>query len=153
MGIDKQSSGRRVVLVTGAGTGIGRAVARAFAAGGDLVVGGGRRTGPLEETAGWHPGIQVLAGDVGGAGEPERIVAEVLGAYGRLDVRALLDAGLTLDDVRVFLPCLDGDVAAGPPSPEGLAVARRRLAVLEARIAVQAAARDRLREALDGAGP
>ncbi|MFJ8160766.1 SDR family NAD(P)-dependent oxidoreductase [Streptomyces sp. NPDC096136] len=86
MDIDKQSSGRRVVLVTGAGTGIGRAVARAFAAGGDLVVGVGRRTGPLEETAGGHPGIRVLAGDVGGAGEPERIVAEVLGAYGRLDV-------------------------------------------------------------------
>ncbi|MFJ8160765.1 MerR family transcriptional regulator [Streptomyces sp. NPDC096136] len=69
------------------------------------------------------------------------------------NIRTLLDAGLTLDDVRVFLPCLDGDVAAGPPSPEGLAVARRRLAVLEARIAVQAAARDRLREVLDGAGP
>ncbi|MCF3184407.1 MerR family transcriptional regulator [Streptomyces polychromogenes] len=64
------------------------------------------------------------------------------------NIRTLLDAGLTLDDVRVFLPCLDGDVAAGPPSPEGLAVARRRLAVLEARVAAQTAARDRLREAL-----
>ncbi|MFD0376763.1 MerR family transcriptional regulator, partial [Streptomyces sp. NPDC127112] len=55
------------------------------------------------------------------------------------NIRTLLDAGLTLDDVRVFLPCLDGDVAAGPPSPEGLAVARRRLAVLEARVAGAAA--------------
>ncbi|MFD5422059.1 MerR family transcriptional regulator [Streptomyces sp. NPDC127069] len=64
------------------------------------------------------------------------------------NIRTLLDAGLTLDDVRVFLPCLDGDVAAGPPSPEGLAVARRRLAVLEARVAAQTAARDQLREAL-----
>lgn len=26
------------------------------------------------------------------------------------DIRYLLSAGLTLDDVRVFLPCLDGDV-------------------------------------------
>lgn len=68
------------------------------------------------------------------------------------NIRTLLDAGLTLDDVRVFLPCLDGDVAAGPPSPKGLAVARRRLAVLEARIAAQTTARDRLREALGRAG-
>ncbi|MEV7543539.1 MerR family transcriptional regulator [Streptomyces sp. NPDC089915] len=69
------------------------------------------------------------------------------------NIRTLLDAGLTLDDVRVFLSCLDGDVAAGPPSPEGLAVARRRLAVLEARIAAQTAARDRLRGALEKADP
>ncbi|MFG2986096.1 MerR family transcriptional regulator [Streptomyces sp. NPDC048258] len=64
------------------------------------------------------------------------------------NIRALLDAGLTLADVQVFLPCLDGDVAAGPPSPKGLAVARERLAVLEARIAVQTETRDRLRTAL-----
>lgn len=68
------------------------------------------------------------------------------------NIRTLLDAGLTLDDVRVFLDCLDGDVAAGPPGPKGLAVARERLAVLEARIAVQTATRDRLAAALVRAG-
>ncbi|MEU7373264.1 MerR family transcriptional regulator [Streptomyces albidoflavus] len=64
------------------------------------------------------------------------------------NIRYLLDAGLTLDDVRVFLPCLDGDLAAAPPSGQGLRVALDRLAVLDARIAAQTAARDRLREAL-----
>ncbi|WP_436739402.1 MerR family transcriptional regulator [Streptomyces sp. BBFR102] len=64
------------------------------------------------------------------------------------NIRHLLDAGLTLDDVRVFLPCLDGDVAAAPPSGEGLRVARERLAVLDRRIAAQTAARDRLEAAL-----
>ncbi|PKR42822.1 MerR family transcriptional regulator [Streptomyces sp. EAG2] len=64
------------------------------------------------------------------------------------NIRYLLDAGLTLDDVRVFLPCLDGDLAAAPPSGRGLRVALDRLAVLDARIAAQTAARDRLREAL-----
>ncbi|MBZ2407368.1 MerR family transcriptional regulator [Streptomyces albidoflavus] len=64
------------------------------------------------------------------------------------NIRYLLDAGLTLDDVRVFLPCLDGDVAAAPPSGQGLRVAQDRLAVLDARIAAQTEARDRLREAL-----
>lgn len=64
------------------------------------------------------------------------------------NIRYLLDAGLILDDVRVFLPCLDGDVAAAPPSGQGLRVAQDRLAVLDARIAAQTEARDRLREAL-----
>ncbi|MFC4150278.1 MerR family transcriptional regulator [Micromonospora mangrovi] len=60
------------------------------------------------------------------------------------NVRHLLAAGLTLDDVRVFLPCLDGDVATAAPSPAGIRVGRERLAVLDARIAAQAAIRDRL---------
>ncbi|MEW1869570.1 MerR family transcriptional regulator [Streptomyces caelestis] len=69
------------------------------------------------------------------------------------NIRYLLAAGLTLDDVRVFLPCLDGDVAAAPPSAKGLRVARERLAVLDARIAAQTEARDRLEAALrEGTG-
>ncbi|MEU7718546.1 MerR family transcriptional regulator [Streptomyces tibetensis] len=68
------------------------------------------------------------------------------------NIRQLLDVGLTLDDARVFLPCLDGDVTAGPASGKGLRVAADRLAVLEARIAAQIAVRDRLAEALRRAG-
>ncbi|MBL1082114.1 MerR family transcriptional regulator [Streptomyces actinomycinicus] len=64
------------------------------------------------------------------------------------NIRGLLEAGLTLDDMRVFLPCLDGDVTAGPASAKGLEVARDRLAVLDARIAAQTAVRDRLAAAL-----
>lgn len=51
------------------------------------------------------------------------------------NIRYLLAVGLTLEDVRVFLPCLDGDVAAAPPSDKGLRVAWERLAVLNERIA------------------
>ncbi|MFF5128087.1 MerR family transcriptional regulator [Streptomyces syringium] len=64
------------------------------------------------------------------------------------NIRYLLAAGLTLDDVQVFLPCLDGDVAAAPPSDQGLRVALERLAVLNERIAAQTEARDRLAAAL-----
>jgi DNA-binding transcriptional MerR regulator len=64
------------------------------------------------------------------------------------NIRYLLAAGLTLDDVRVFLLCLDGDVAAAPPSGKGLRVALERLAILNERIAVQTEARDRLEAAL-----
>ncbi|MFH9554687.1 MerR family transcriptional regulator [Streptomyces sp. NPDC017435] len=67
------------------------------------------------------------------------------------NIRHLLAAGLTLDDVRVFLPCMDGDVAAAPPSDQGLRVALERLAVLNQRIAAQTEARDRLEAALRGA--
>ncbi|MET8581190.1 MerR family transcriptional regulator [Streptomyces collinus] len=69
------------------------------------------------------------------------------------NIRYLLSAGLVLDDVRVFLPCLDGDVSAAPPSAKGLQVARERLAVLNERIATQTEARDRLEAALrEGTG-
>ncbi|CAL9312056.1 hypothetical protein SUDANB51_03331 [Streptomyces sp. enrichment culture] len=64
------------------------------------------------------------------------------------NIRGLLEVGLTLDDVRVFLPCLDGDVTAGPASDQALRVAADRLAVLDARIAAQVAVRDRLATAL-----
>ncbi|WP_019632897.1 MerR family transcriptional regulator [Actinomadura atramentaria] len=64
------------------------------------------------------------------------------------NIRHLLAAGLTLDDVRVFLPCLDGDMTTAEPSSRGLQVARDRLAVLNARIAAQTEIRDRLASAL-----
>ncbi|MFI1172376.1 MerR family transcriptional regulator [Streptomyces melanogenes] len=64
------------------------------------------------------------------------------------NIRHLLAAGLTLDDVQVFLPCLDGDVTAAPPSDRGLRIALDRLAVLNERIATQTEARDRLQAAL-----
>ncbi|MFE1197581.1 MerR family transcriptional regulator [Streptomyces olivaceoviridis] len=68
------------------------------------------------------------------------------------NIRRLLEAGLTLDDVRAFLPCLDGDVTAGPASARALEVARDRLAVLDARISAQTAVRERLAAALREAG-
>ncbi|MEV7025057.1 MerR family transcriptional regulator [Kitasatospora sp. NPDC093558] len=74
--------------------------------------------------------------------------------YGEADavrvrnIRALVGAGLTLEDLRPLLSCLDGDVMAQPPSARVLGIARERLAVLERRIAAQTEARDRLLAAL-----
>lgn len=64
------------------------------------------------------------------------------------NIRHLLSVGLTLEDVRAFLPCLDGDLPNTSPSAAGVQVALNRLAVLEDRIAAQAEVRDRLRRAL-----
>ncbi|MEU3840923.1 MerR family transcriptional regulator [Streptomyces sp. NPDC028635] len=67
------------------------------------------------------------------------------------NIRHLVDAGLTLDDVRVFLPCLDADVTASAPTGRTLEVALRRLRAMDERIAAQIAVRDRLAGALDRA--
>ncbi|MGW6392195.1 MerR family transcriptional regulator [Streptomyces sp. NPDC055103] len=76
------------------------------------------------------------------------------GAVARVsNIRYLLDAGLTLDDVSAFRSCLDGDVASAAPSARGLEIARERLAVVDARIAAQTAARDRLAAALAESAP
>ncbi|WP_037677085.1 SDR family NAD(P)-dependent oxidoreductase [Streptomyces griseus] len=81
-----EENNTRTVLVTGAGTGIGRATARAFAAQGARVVAVGRREAPLTETAEGHPGITPLPADITASDAPEHIVRTVLDTHGRLDV-------------------------------------------------------------------
>ncbi|PTA45231.1 SDR family NAD(P)-dependent oxidoreductase [Micromonospora sp. RP3T] len=81
-----ESRTSRVVVVTGAGTGIGRATAHTFADAGDAVVAVGRRPAPLAETAAGRPGIVPLTADVTAPDAPARIVRVALDRHGRLDV-------------------------------------------------------------------
>jgi len=76
-----------VVLITGGGTGIGKATASAFIAKGAKVVITGRRQSVLEETT-QELGEQAyfIAGDVSKEGEPARIIEETIRKFGRLDV-------------------------------------------------------------------
>jgi NAD(P)-dependent dehydrogenase (short-subunit alcohol dehydrogenase family) len=78
----------RAVLVTGAGTGIGRAVAERFAADGYAVGLAGRRRAPLEQVAsGLAPErAVVIAGDVGTAEGARAAVESVVAGFGGLDV-------------------------------------------------------------------
>jgi len=77
----------RVALVTGAGSGIGRAVAIALAGAGYAVVLAGRRTAPLEETAAMAAGSTlVLAVDVTDAAAVASMVDQTVAKFGRLDV-------------------------------------------------------------------
>ncbi|MCX4457457.1 SDR family oxidoreductase [Streptomyces sp. NBC_01340] len=74
------------VVVTGGGSGIGRATARAFAAQGAHVLVVGRTEESLAETAEGQPRIRRLVADLVDRDAPERIVAAALDATGRIDV-------------------------------------------------------------------
>jgi NAD(P)-dependent dehydrogenase (short-subunit alcohol dehydrogenase family) len=81
----------KTALVTGGGTGIGRATARRLAEMGATVVLNGRREKPLRETASAIEAAGgralVIAGDVSRESEAGRIVAEAIaGGGGRLDI-------------------------------------------------------------------
>src|SRR4051794_8406338 len=75
----------RVILVTGGGTGLGRAAARELVACGAQVVIGGGREEVLRATAQGRAASQV-GGAVRGPGVARRIVAATLERHGRLDV-------------------------------------------------------------------
>src|SRR3712207_9040585 len=76
----------QVVLVTGGGSGLGRATAVELAACGAQVVVAGRRPEPLDETAALCAGrrCEALACDIREQDQVERLVVEVLGRDGRL---------------------------------------------------------------------
>lgn len=78
---------RPVAIVTGAGSGIGRCVARQLAEEGFALVLVGRTAAKLEETArglGENPHLLVAA-DLAERAEPGRIVADCIDRFGRLD--------------------------------------------------------------------
>jgi NAD(P)-dependent dehydrogenase (short-subunit alcohol dehydrogenase family) len=77
----------KIALVTGAGSGIGRAVALALMKEGYVTVLSGRRREPLEETAkaGGAESLIVTA-DVGDAASVDQLFAAIKERYGRLDL-------------------------------------------------------------------
>lgn len=81
--------GGKVAIIIGAGSGIGEAAAKAFAAEGAAVVLVGRRREPLDDTA---AAIRELGGkalpvsaDVSDAASVDRVIAAAMDAFGRLD--------------------------------------------------------------------
>ena len=94
----------RVVLITGAGTGIGRVLAASYAREGASIVLAGRREGPLEETAALvhetgSPCI-VQAADVAVERDCIALVERTVARFGRVDV-LLNNAGLPGTDMPV----------------------------------------------------
>lgn len=80
--------GQKTVLVTGGGSGMGRAIARAFLENHAAVAVVGRRLNALQETLASYPKERTLAiaKDIAEPQAAAEIVAEVLERFGRLDV-------------------------------------------------------------------
>jgi len=94
----------RSVIVTGAGRGIGRAIAERFASEGADVMCVGRTQEPLEETAAICQSAWVATGDVSRADDVERLVSAALDRWERIDV-LVNNAGI--DDETPFLEMTD----------------------------------------------
>ncbi|MEV6250497.1 SDR family oxidoreductase [Streptomyces sp. NPDC051742] len=87
----------RTALVTGGGSGLGRAIALAFAAEGAKVVVAGRTAGPLEETVALIEAAggtaAAVTADVSGAESTRELVRRTVELFGGLDV-AVNNAGV-----------------------------------------------------------
>jgi ribitol 2-dehydrogenase len=95
----------RVMLITGASSGIGRAAARRFAARGARLMLAGRSEERLARLAAELGGsARAVSGDLTAAGEPARLVQATLQAYSRVDI-LFANAGVYLA----------GQVADGDP--------------------------------------
>lgn len=100
------------ILITGAGSGVGRATAQAFLGAGWTVGLVGRREAPLRETAGDHAGAMVLPCDVTDETAVDAAFGEAAAAWGRVDA-LFNNAGVSLggapidelavDDIRHVL--------------------------------------------------
>ncbi|MET9969881.1 SDR family oxidoreductase [Streptomyces sp. NPDC006356] len=87
-------SGTRVVIITGAGSGIGASTARRLTAAGHYVIASGRRPEPLRKIAaetGTHP----VAGDAATPRGAQSLVDAALDRFGRLDGLVLNTAAMS----------------------------------------------------------
>jgi NADP-dependent 3-hydroxy acid dehydrogenase YdfG len=108
------ASSRQTVLVTGAGTGIGRAIAQAIGATGASVWLIGRRPGPLAETAATIDGARLLAADITRTDAVERLARAVDGVDVLIHCAGTIATGRTQE---AAIDDLDDQYAANVRGP------------------------------------
>mgnify|MGYP001023278332 CR=1 FL=1 len=96
----------RTVLVTGGGSGIGRAIARAFLDNGAKVAVSGRRADALDETLSGYPADQTLAvvNDIAAADGAQHLVKAVIQRFGGVDVVVSNAAGYAGGELTDLTP-------------------------------------------------
>lgn len=76
----------KVIVITGAGSGIGRATARVLLEAGHHVVLAGRRAETLKTVADGHPNARVVPTDVTESASVRALFADAVSTFGRVDV-------------------------------------------------------------------
>ncbi|MFF7650907.1 SDR family NAD(P)-dependent oxidoreductase [Streptomyces sp. NPDC007983] len=76
----------KTVVITGAGSGIGRATAHAFADHGANVLAVGRTLEKLQATAQGRPSITPARADISEPGAPQAIIEQAVAAFGGVDI-------------------------------------------------------------------
>jgi NAD(P)-dependent dehydrogenase (short-subunit alcohol dehydrogenase family) len=94
----------KVVVVTGAGAGIGLACVQRFVDEGALVIGADRRTTALRDIA----GVRALEVDLGADGAAQEVVRAAIEEHGRIDVLANV-VGLFIPRLAGFRSIADAD--------------------------------------------
>ncbi len=75
----------KVIVITGAGSGLGRATTRVLLDAGHRVVLAGRQPRPLDETIGGHPDAIAVPTDIGDAASVRALFDRAVSEFGRVD--------------------------------------------------------------------
>ncbi|MGQ0569752.1 MAG: SDR family NAD(P)-dependent oxidoreductase [Armatimonadota bacterium] len=122
----------RVVIVTGASSGIGEATARAFASAGDRVVLAARRIDRLNALAAELPDSLPVAADLSKTEDIARLVEAALARYGAIDV-LVNNAGLGRYDWLERIPADDIRTEVGVNLVAPILLARAVLPAMQSR--------------------
>lgn len=85
------------ILITGGGSGIGRALAETFHAGGNQVIIAGRREALLDKATAANPGMRAAVLDIANAGEIRSFADRLIADYPTLNV-VIHNAGIMIDE-------------------------------------------------------
>ncbi|MES2988574.1 MAG: SDR family oxidoreductase [Pseudomonadota bacterium] len=115
------------ILITGGGSGIGRALAEALQARGNKVIIAGRRADALAEVAAANPGMATATLDVSDAADIARFAKEVIAAHPALNV-VIHNAGIMI--VEGLVTDTDPDIAEATVATNLLGPLRLNAALL-----------------------
>ncbi len=104
------------ILITGGGSGIGRALAHEFHAAGNQVIITGRRQSALDETVAAHPGMVAMTLDMTDADAIAAFGARIVAEHRALNV-VIHNAGIMVAEERIDLPTAEAIITTNLLGP------------------------------------